>query len=75
MLLFLIVSDSTDDALMSYNMGVDLVDAPGKLHREQPAPNGTASGLMLPGGKRGLDLSSLAGSALNECQRTTLRFV
>ena len=33
MLLFRIVSDSTDDDLMSYNMGVDLIDAP----RQQPS--------------------------------------
>lgn len=33
MLLFRIVSDSADDSLMSYNMGVDLVDAPRKLNK------------------------------------------
>ena len=44
MLLFRIVSDSTDDDLVSYNMGVDLVGAPWQLKREQTAPNSTASG-------------------------------
>ena len=44
MLLFRIVSDSTGNSLMSYNIGVDLVDAPGKLHREQTAPNHAAHG-------------------------------
>ena len=44
MLLFRIVSDSTDDDLLSYNVGVDLVDAPRKLHREQTAPNHAAHG-------------------------------
>jgi hypothetical protein len=43
--------------------------------REQTAPNGTAHGLLLPGVARGLDLSSLAGTALNEYKRATLRLV
>ena len=71
MLLFRIVSDFTDDDLMSYNMGVDLVDAPGKLHREQTTPNDTASGRLSQGVKRGLDLSSFAGTAPKETNEPT----
>ena len=47
--------------------------APGKPHREQTAPNGTASGRLSQGVKRGLDLSSLAGTAPKETNEPTLR--
>ena len=60
MLLFRIVSDSASGALMSYSMGVDLVDAPRQLHREQTAPISTASGLLLPGVKRCCELLHVA---------------
>ena len=73
MLLFRIVSDSTDDDLMSYNMGVDLVDAPRQLHREQIAPNGTASGPLSQGVKRDPQVLRLARSAPKETNEPTLR--
>lgn len=71
MLLFRIVSDSTDDGLMSYNTGVDLVDAPGKLHREQTAPNDTAPGRLSQGVKRCYKLLRLARSAPKETNEPT----
>lgn len=71
MLLFRIVSDSASGALMSYSMGVDLVDAPRQLHREQTAPINTASGLMLPGVKRCCKLLYAVRSAPNETKRPT----
>ena len=71
MLLFRIVSDSTDGSLMSYNMGVDLVDAPWKLHREQTAPNDTASGRLSQGVKRCYKLLRLVRSAPKETSEST----
>ena len=71
MLLFRIVSDSTDDDLLSYNMGVDLVGAPRKLHREQTAPNDTASGLPSQGVKRCYKLLQLVRSAPKETNEPT----
>ena len=57
MLLFRIVSDSTDDGLMSYSIEVE----PRQSKREQIAPNGTASGRPSQGVEHGLDISSLVG--------------
>jgi len=71
MLLFRIVSDSSDDDLMSYNMGADLVGAPGKLHREQTAPNDTASGRLWQGVKQHFEFSSFARCAPKETNEPT----
>ena len=73
MLLFRIVSDSASGALMSYSMGVDLVDAPRQLHREQTAPISTASGLLLPGVKRCCELLHVARGTPNETKRPTYK--
>jgi hypothetical protein len=70
MLLFRIVSDSVDGDLMSYTVGVGN-DAPGKLNREQTAPNGTASGLPSQGVKRHSQLLQLARSAPKETNEPT----
>ena len=71
MLLFRIVSDSTDDDLLSYNMGADLVGAPGKLHREQTAPNDIASGRLSQGVKRCFAFLRLARRAPKETNEPT----
>ena len=71
MLLFRIVSDFADGSLLSYNMEVDLVDAPRQLHREQTAPNGTASGRLSQGVKRCYKLLCLARNAPKETNEPT----
>ena len=66
MLLFLIVSDSTNDRQKSYNIEVSQADAPRQLNREHFAPSGITSGLQQADTIGTLPVLSLAKSAPNQ---------
>ena len=72
MLLFRIVSDSTDGNLMSYSVRVNSSNSHlDNCIRERTAPNGAAFGLPSQGVERGLDISYLVGTLSTNANEPT----